>query len=342
MAPTVRTLAPRAVVALVVSLALVVAVVVGVQRFVGWPVVAATVRDVPFTAWLGFVAGVGLSYTLRVVRLWRLLHDVQPGIRMRAVAPVFFVHNALATLLPARLGEAAMPLLARRWVGVDWAATVGALAWWRLSDLAVFAALVLALLAAGASVLAPLLGLTFAACALPFVAFALRAPLRDRLSRHAPRHRVAALALRVVDGMPSRIGALGADLALASLAWLAKVGGFAILVHGALAAAHAGGTNALAAATTHLPAALPPWPLLAAAGLAGDASGALPLPTLGGIGPFEAGVVLGLTALDVDAKTALAIGITLHGGVLATIVTTAVVALAVGLAREHRHADATA
>ena len=50
MAPTVRTLAPRAVVALVVSLALVVAVVVGVQRFVGWPVVAATVRDVPFTA----------------------------------------------------------------------------------------------------------------------------------------------------------------------------------------------------------------------------------------------------------------------------------------------------
>ena len=81
---------------------------------------------------------------------------------------------------------------------------------------------------------------------------------------------------------------------------------------------------------------LPPWPLLAAAGLAGDASGALPLPTLGGIGPFEAGVVLGLTALGVDARAALAIGVTLHGGVLATIVVTGVVALAVGLARERR------
>ena len=81
---------------------------------------------------------------------------------------------------------------------------------------------------------------------------------------------------------------------------------------------------------------MPPWPLLAAAGLAGDASGALPLPTLGGIGPFEAGVVLGLGALGVDARAALAIGVTLHGGVLATIVVTGVVALAVGVARERR------
>jgi len=327
MAPNVRLLAPRALVALAVAAALAIAVVLGVQRFVGWSVVAAMAREVPAATWLGFVAGIGASYSCRVVRLWRLLHDVTPGIRIRTVAPVFFVHNALATLLPARLGEAAMPLLARRWVGVDWAATVGALAWWRLSDLAVFAALVLALLAAGASVLAPLAGLTVVACTLPFVAFALRAPLRAAIARRAAQSRIAALALRVVDGMPARAGALVADLGLATLAWLAKVAAFATLVHGALAA------QALA---TTASGAVPPWPLLAAAGLAGDASGALPLPTLGGIGPFEAGVVLGLGALGVDARAALAIGVTLHGGVLATIVVTGVVALAVGVARERR------
>ena len=325
MAVNVSLLAPRALVALGVASALAIAVVLGVERFVGWSVVGAMAREVPAATWLAFVAGVGLSYSCRVVRLWRLLHDVTPGIRIRTVAPVFFVHNALATLLPARLGEAAMPLLARRWVGVDWAATVGALAWWRLSDLAVFAALVLALLAAGASVLAPLAGLTVVACTLPFVAFGLRAPLRAAIARRTAHGKVAALALRVVDGMPAHAGALVADLGLATLAWLAKVAAFAALVHGALAAQ--------AAAT---PGALPPWPLLAAAALAGDAGGALPLPTLGGIGPFEAGVVLGLTALGVDARAALAIGVTLHGGVLATIVVTGVVALAVGLARERR------
>ena len=126
--------------------------------------------------------------------------------------------------------------------------------------------------------------------------------------------------------MPARLPALAADLGLATFAWMAKVGAFAALVHGALAAQAALATDD----------ALPPWPLLAAAGLAGDASGALPLPTLGGIGPFEAGVVLGLTALDVDAKAALAIGVTLHGAVLATIVITGVAGLLVGLARERR------
>jgi uncharacterized membrane protein YbhN (UPF0104 family) len=327
MAPTVRILAPRALVALGIAAALAIAVVLGVQHVVGWSAVGAMARDVPATAWIGFVAGVGLSYSCRVVRLWRLLHDVTPGIRVRTVAPVFFVHNALATLLPARLGEAAMPLLARRWVGVDWAATLGALAWWRLSDLAVFAALVLALLSAGASVLAPLAGLTVVACALPFVAFVLRTPLRAAIARRATRNRIAALLLRVLDGMPAHAGALVADLGLATFAWLAKVAGFVLLVHGALA---------VQAGATMSAGPLPPWPLLAAAGLAGDASGALPLPTLGGIGPFEAGVVLGLTALDVDARAALAIGVTLHGAVLATIVVTGVAGLAVGLARERR------
>ena len=314
---------PRARVALAVAFVLLAAVVWGVDRFVGWRTVGATASEIPAGAWTGFALLVAASYAARVARLWRLLLDIDMRVRLSRAACVFFVHNALATLLPARLGEAAMPLLARRWLGVDWAATVGALAWWRLSDLAVVATLALGLLAAGATVLAPLYALALAACAVPFVVFALRATLTRRLeavrSDRAARWR--RLLQRVLAGMPATIRALTADLALAFIAWTTKLVGFALLMQGALAVSAA---------------RMPPLPLLAAAGLAGDAAGALPMPTLGGIGPFEAGIVLGLTTLSIDARPALAIGVTLHGAVLVSIVAGGVLGAAIGVALERR------
>jgi uncharacterized membrane protein YbhN (UPF0104 family) len=315
---------PHALLALAIAAVLVAAVLLGVERFVGWGTVAATAGRVRWTTWAGFASLLGLSYAARALRLWRLLHDLDERARVSRAATVFVVHNARATLLPARLGEAAMPLLARRWVGVDWAATLGALAWWRLSDLAIVATLALGLLAAGATVLAPLYALALAACALPFAVFVLRAGLLRKLGAHAsadPRWRT--LLRRVLGGMPARARSLTADLALAALAWGAKLAAFAALMRGAL-----GGVAP----------DIPPLPLLAAAGLAGDAGGALPMPTLGGIGPFEAGIVLGLAALRIDTAAALAIGVTLHGAVLVSIVATGLAALACGLLLErHGH-----
>ena len=315
---------PHAAIALAVALVLVAAVVIGVDRFVGWRTVAATARDIVPAAWASFGALLAVSYSARALRLWRLLRDLHPGARLARAAPVFFVHNALVTLLPARLGEAAMPLLARRWVGVDWAGTIGALAWWRLSDLAIVAALALALLASGAHVLAPLFALALAACVLPFLVFALRAPLARRLRSAASPGRARRLLARVVAGMPARWGALAADLTLGLIAWSSKLAGFALLIRAALAAG---------------PLATPPLTLLAAAAVAGDTAGALPLPTLGGVGPFEAGIVLGLTALGVDGSRALAIGVLLHGALLATIVGAGAIALGAGLAMERRSAS---
>ena len=311
----------HALVALGIALALVAAVAWGVERFVGWGSVWATARDVQAVTWELFVLLLATSYGARAVRLWRLLHDLDARARLSRAAPVFFVHNALATFLPARLGEAAMPLLARRWVGIDWAATIGALAWWRLSDLAIVAALALALLAAGASVLAPLFALALVACALPFVVFALRRPLLQRVQGvgQGATGRMRRLAARVLSGMPAHTGALAADLALALTSWCAKLAAFATLIHGALA-------------TSGAP--VPPAPLLAAAALAGDTAGALPMPTLGGVGPFEAGIVGGLTALQVDPPHALAIAVLLHGALLASIAATGALGLAAGLLNE--------
>lgn len=308
--------------ALAIALVLLVAVLWGVDRFVGWRTVAATAADIPLRAWLAFAALLAASYAARVARLWRLLLDIDRRVHGPRAACVFFVHNALASLLPARLGEAAMPLLARRWLGVDWAATVGALAWWRLSDLAVLAALALGLLAAGATVLAPLYALALAACAVPFVAYALRSTLIgyiDSRAHHGARWQ--RLLQRVLAGMPARLTALAADLSLALIAWATKLAGFALLMQGALAAA---GSH------------VPPLPLLAAAGLAGDAAGGLPMPTLGGVGPFEAGIMLGLTTLGIDARGALALGITLHGALLMTIIAGGVLGAGLGLALERR------
>jgi len=311
-------------IALAIALVLLVAVLWGVDRFVGWRTVAATAADIPLRAWLAFAALLAASYAARVARLWRLLLDIDRRVRGSRAACVFFVHNALASLLPARLGEAAMPLLARRWLGVDWAATVGTLAWWRLSDLAVLAALALALLAAGATVLAPLYALALAACAVPFVAYALRSTLMGYLERRAQTGhggRWYRLLQRVLAGMPARLTALAADLGLASIAWTTKLAGFALLMQGALAAI---GDH------------VPPLPLLAAAGLAGDAAGGLPMPTLGGVGPFEAGIMLGLTTLGIDARGALALGVTLHGALLVSIIAGGVLGAAIGVALERR------
>jgi uncharacterized membrane protein YbhN (UPF0104 family) len=326
--PLPRPLRDRhAIVALGLALAVALTVGFGVERFVGWGTVWSTAGEISAATWEAFVLLLALSYGARAVRLWRLLHDLDPRVRLARAAPVFFVHNALATFLPARLGEAAMPLLARRWLGIDWAATVGALAWWRLSDLAVVAALALSLLAAGASVLAPLFALALAACALPFVVFLLRGPLlrRVRGSGSTSPGRVRRLAARMLSGMPARLRSLTADLALALISWSTKLAGFAALLHGALAVRSAD---------------VPPLTLLAAAALAGDTAGGLPMPTLAGVGPFEAGILVGLTALGVDAARALAIGVLLHGALLASIAATGAIALAVGLLNDRRSGHA--
>ena len=107
----------------------------------------------------------------------------------------------------------------------------------------------------------------------------------------------------------------------ANPSWSAKLAAFAALIHGALSV-DAGPT--------------PPAALLAAAALAADTAGALPMPTLGGVGPFEAGIVLGLTALQVDTARALAIGVLLHGALLGSIALTGALALIAGLALERR------
>jgi len=310
-------------IALALGALLAITVAWGVHVVVGWNEVARLVSTLPWSTWLAFTVLIAVSYAFRVIRVWRLLRDVHAEAMLVRTIPVFFVHNALATALPARLGDAAMPVLARRWIGADWAAAIGALAWWRLGDAAVVAALAIVLIATGAQVLAPLLVVAIGACIVPFAAFGLRRPLAQWLERRAacaPGSRALAVGLRVLRGMPQHPLALAADLALASVAWTAKIASFTVLIVGALP-----GTAGSSAR----------WAQLAAAALAGDVAGALPVPTIGGIGPFEAGIVLGLAALDVAPAEALAVSVLVHGALLASIALTGLGGLVAAAVVEH-------
>jgi uncharacterized membrane protein YbhN (UPF0104 family) len=322
------TAGQRAAIAIAVLLA--VASAWGVHEYVGWTEVARVAASLPSTTWAAFVALMAASYATRVVRVWRLLRDVHAKALLARAVPVFFVHNAIATVLPARLGDAAMPLLARRWIGADWAAAIGALAWWRVGDTAVVAALAVVLVSFGARVLAPLLFVALVACVLPFAVFALRGTLVRGVEQRLARGRDSrwlTMTQRVLRGMPQHPFALAADLALATVAWTTKIGAFTILIVGARPAM----LDAVDPAR---------WSQIAAAALAGDVAGALPVPTIGGVGTFEAGIVLGLAALDVTTSDALAIAVLVHGALLASIAVTGVLGVAAGaIVERERHRD---
>lgn len=177
----------------------------------------------PAPAWVAFTGLLAPSYAGRLARVFLMLREVHAAIPLSRAAAVFFVHKMVSTFVPARLGETALPLLARRWAGADWAATIGVFAWWRLGNVAVVAPL----------------------------------------------------------------------------------------------------------PTTAHPAA---------ASLAGDGAGALPLPALGGIGPFEAGAVLGLDALGIAPSLALAMAVLPSGALLASVALAGYAGLLLGVLREHERA----
>jgi uncharacterized membrane protein YbhN (UPF0104 family) len=311
-------------VAIAVGAALALVVAWAVHRYVGWNAIVLLARSLPTSTWAAFVALISVSYAMRVVRVWRLLRDAHADALLARTVPVFFVHNGLATVLPARLGDAAMPLLARRWIGADWAAAIGALAWWRVGDAAVVAALAIALVSAGARVLAPLVAVALVACVLPFVVFALRGALADAVERRIADGRTGrwlTMTRRILHGMPRNPFALMADLALATVAWTTKIAAFTVVILGALAGRVQSSDPSR-------------WAQFAAAALAGDVAGALPVPTIGGVGPFEAGIVLGLSTLDVATHDALAVGVLVHGALLASIAATGLAGLAAGMLLE--------
>lgn len=266
-----------------------------VEWLCGWSkLLAAALRLSPLLL-LGFLALMVASYALRALRLYGSCEAIPRG-HWGTSLRLLWLHNAANLLMPARLGELSLPWLLRARFGTTWTMGGSVLFWLRVLDLHCVAALTLValmrLLPQQLAALALLGGVGLAL--LPFGLFVLRGRMLNVTRLH-----VFALAV------PERIGLLLRELALTWLAWIAKLVAFA------------GVLKTLAG----VPAAAA---LLGAIG--GDASTLLPIHAPAGAGTFEAGVLLGLSAL-VDWNQALPAAVTLHLLLLGTALGCALTAL---------------
>ena len=322
-----RLLDRRSLAAIAVAALVMIALVVITHRTVGWRQVLDRASTLPAQAWLAFGVLMSASYLARLVRFWALVKPLRAGIAFGAAAPVFLVHNALVTFLPARMGEVAMPALAHRWAGVHWSGVVGLLAWWRVVDLAIICMVALALLGTGTRLFVPLLALAAAACMAPVLVFAFRAriiALLQRWSDRSPKARLAALARRVVEGVPRSWRAVVLDIALAWLAWGAKLVSIAVVLGAAIAPTPMHDSRDVS------------WPVILTATIAADVAGSLPVPSFGGTGAYEAAAVAVLSARGLSPAAALSATLVAHGVLLAGVLASGVIGLVLQASRSLR------
>ncbi|MGH8444314.1 MAG: lysylphosphatidylglycerol synthase domain-containing protein, partial [Solimonas sp.] len=209
-----------------ITLAVALAYVAAVEWLCGWRRLLGAWSELP--PWLlpAFLTAMLASYLLRAWRLYRGAADIPRG-HYFSTLRLLWLHNAANLLLPARLGEFALPWLLRRRHGIPWTAGGGLLLWLRLLDLHCVAALgAVALGQRLATLSAAWTGLWLAAASaiavLPLLLYATRRPLAARAGQ---QRWAAALA-----AIPARLPDLLRELALTWLAWLAKLGAFVLVL----------------------------------------------------------------------------------------------------------------
>lgn len=299
---------PRAALTLLLNLAVLAVFAWAVEHYWGWARLLAPWRELAIGTVLLAVAGMLASYALRALRIYLAERDIPRG-RYLDCLRLILINNVVNLLLPARSGEASFPILMRRWFGIDPARATGTLIWLRLLDLHVLAT-VGALCAAtgwlrpgdGRSTLL-LAAAVLAAIAPPLVA-SLQRPLAARLAGREGR--LAALALRALQGVPGRPAALALDLGLTWAAWAVKLAALAVVL------------SQLAAVSLTLG-------VLGSIG--GDLSTVLPVHAPGGFGTYEVGALALLApgALPGSTGPLLAAVVNLH----LLLLTTALIAGAV-------------
>jgi uncharacterized membrane protein YbhN (UPF0104 family) len=254
---------------------------------VGWGRLLAPWREIPLLHLAGLVALGGLSYLCRGVRLYVYFPQLLRG-QLPATLRLSILHNVANNLLPMRSGEAAFPLLMKRYFGHGYADSAFALVWIRLLDLHV-----IGLVAVAAAWLArphPLwwVAAGFWLFALPLT-YRLRGALRRRLSGRPGRW--AGWAARALAAMPADATQLGLVYLWTLLSWGAKFIAFTVILR------------------QFLDLAL--WQ--ACAGVIGaELSSVLPFHGVAGSGSYELAMLAALAPTGVAPAAALQGAINLH------------------------------
>lgn len=256
-------------------------------------------------AWISVIGLSLLMALLRAARVVVLADAVRTGLVIRAS----FLHGAANAILPARIGEAVLPLTLARYGGMDPMRAVGLLLILRLSDL-------IALVGFGSLLVAALnfwefsteLRLVLAAAGILLIAGIGVVPFLVRIvGRSAPR---------AIRAWANRITVAGAQLTHGS-----RIGLFALTLGIWVALG-------IAAQISIDATGLRVDPMLAwLACLAASLAFALPTNGIASIGPFEAAFVGVLVAADGSGEAALAAAVHLHMCALIAAGLTALAAL---------------
>ncbi len=262
-----------------------------VQWLVGW--------DRVFSAWSRMSAGVlavavALMMVSYLLRAWRITsHFGLPGRDdFQGAVAVTLQHNLFNHVLPARSGEISFPLLLKRRFQLDWVHSSAALFWLRLLDLHFVAglALFLAIQRFGGNGAAALATIAWLLAPLP-LAPALIGRLSRRRADSSGRGRWGRLADRFLAGLPASRGRTARGLAITWLNWIVKLGLVAWLFRSFSGAS---------------------WPASLAGMLGGEITSVLPFHSPGGVGTYEAGVMLATTPYHLPLRVAASASVNVH------------------------------
>ena len=105
-----------------------------IEVWLGWHVVLTPLFGLPALLLVQMLALLILTYIVRALRLYSyFFSDIKR--RFGLMLAIMLTHNLFNHLLPARVGEASLPLLLRRHVDVDLLRGTSALLWFRFLDL---------------------------------------------------------------------------------------------------------------------------------------------------------------------------------------------------------------
>jgi hypothetical protein len=261
--------------------------VVWVQLEVGWGRLLAPWREIS-PLQLAYLLGLSLlSYLCRGVRLYVYFPELLRG-RLGSALRLSVLHNFANNLLPMRAGEAAFPLLMKRYFGHGYAASTLSLIWIRLLDL-----LVIALIALAAAWLAQPHWLWLLLAGLLLLGLPLSYALRWRLMRRLEGRagRLAGLLRQALRAMPANGLRLVHVLLWTVLSWASKFFAFTVILRHFLEAEL--------------------WQ--AWVGIVGaELSSVLPFHGVAGTGSYELAMVAAIVPTGISAEAALQGAVNLH------------------------------
>ena len=281
--------------------------IIWVHDYLGWPQVIADWQSLEPRTLALLLALTFASYALRAQRISRALPAPQ-SYAFTIYLRISLLHNALNNLLPMRLGEASLPIMAKRELGLSVVQSTTTLFLVRLMDLH----FLLLVLCVSLLPVSSLVGTSGAAALL--MAALLWRRLMSVVTAIIPQSRQVQLQAVLQHHQKRK---LTLELyAYTVLVWLGKLSALALIVLSFLDIPFYQGLVAVISA---------------------DLSSVLPIHGLAGSGTFESAILIALTPFQLEKKEILSAAINVHLYVLFSSCIGAAMAL---LITRHRHRSA--